>query len=169
VRARRSPPKELTAPLFEGIAGKGILAFHRGDPEAAPPSSKGVALVHCVDPKPKRRPFELLPAQGMQANQQATFFSDGGETVPTLPQALPPEAGHIPDWFPRTLNSTALQRCARGLPPSPAAAVDEAARDRSRSSRTPAPPSPTKRWSGARSCTLRQRACGRAAGPRAAP
>jgi hypothetical protein len=66
--------------LFEVIAGKSILSFRRDDPEDAsgPASSKCFALVQSFDKKPKRRLFELLQAQGVQANQQVTFFSDGG-------------------------------------------------------------------------------------------
>lgn len=67
--------------LFEVIAGKSILSFHRDDPEDVPSTSKCFALVQSVDKKPKRRLFDLLQSQGMQANQQITFFSDGGDTV----------------------------------------------------------------------------------------
>jgi len=72
--------------------------------------------VRSVDTKPKRRLFEVLHAQGMQANQQVTFFSDGGETVRTLPGYLHPEAEHILDWCHLTMKITVLQQCARGLP-----------------------------------------------------
>jgi len=129
VRARRDPTGKQTSNLFEVIAGKSILAFHRDDPDDVPPSSKCFALVQSVDTKPKRRLFELLQSQGMQANQQLTFFSDGGETVRTLPHSLHPEAEHILDWFHLTMKITVLQQCARGLPPSPAATVNEAAGD----------------------------------------
>lgn len=117
VRARRDPTGAKTTNLFEVIAGKSILAFRRDDPDDEPPSSKCFALVRSVDPKPKRRLFELLQAQGMQANQQVTFFSDGGDTVRTLPEYLHPEAEHILDWFHLTMKITVLQQCARGLPP----------------------------------------------------
>ena len=115
VRARRGASGEKTSNLFEVIAGKSILAFRRDDPDDAPPSSKCFALVQSVDTKPKRRLFDLLHAQGMQANQQVTFFSDGGETVRTLPAYLHPEADHILDWFHITMRITVLQQCARGL------------------------------------------------------
>jgi len=126
VRARRSTTGAKTANLFEVIAGKSILAFHRDDPEDEPPSSKCFALVRGVDPKPKRRLFDLLQAQGMQANQQVTFFSDGGDTVRTLPEYLHPEADHILDWFHIAMKITVLQQCARGLPPAaPATDADD--------------------------------------------
>jgi len=119
VRARRGASGEKTPNLFEVIAGKSILAFRRDDPDDAPPSSKCFALVQSVDTKPKRRLFDLLHAQGMQANQQVTFFSDGGETVRTLPAYLHPEAEHILDWFHITMRITVLQQCTRGLSRSP--------------------------------------------------
>lgn len=86
VRARRGATELKTGNLFEVIAGKSVLSFRRDDPEEVPPSSKCFALVRRVDQKPKRRLFELLQSQGMQANQQVTFFSDGGDTVRTLPE-----------------------------------------------------------------------------------
>ena len=59
---------------FEVITGKSILAFKRDDPEEAEsPDAKCFALVQTFDDKPKRRLFELLKSQGMQANQQMTF------------------------------------------------------------------------------------------------
>jgi hypothetical protein len=35
--------------------------------------------VHTYDSKPKRRLFDLLKSQGLQANQDVTFLTDGGE------------------------------------------------------------------------------------------
>src|SRR6266511_882516 len=115
VRARRGKSGEKTPKLSEVIAGKSNLSFRRDDPEDAPPSSKCFALVQSFDKKPKRRLFDLLQSQGMQANQQVTFFSDGGDTVRTLPEYLNPEADHILDWFHITMKITVLQQCARGL------------------------------------------------------
>jgi len=123
VRARRGTTGAKTANLFEVIAGKSIRSFRRDDPEDVPPAGKCFALVRSVDPKPKRRLFEVLHAQGMQANQQVTFFSDGGETVRTLPAYLHPEADHILDWFHLTMKITVLQQCARGLPESKTATI----------------------------------------------
>jgi len=50
------------------------------------------------------------------SSDTSTFFSDGGETVRTLPEYLHPEAEHILDWFHLTMKITVLQQCARGLP-----------------------------------------------------
>jgi hypothetical protein len=83
---------------FEVIVGKSILAFKREDKEDVP-SSKCFGFVQTVDPKPKRRLFELLQSQGLQMNQQLTFLSDGGDTVRDLQLYLSPEAEHLLDWF----------------------------------------------------------------------
>lgn len=115
VRARRDTTGSKTGHVFEVIAGKSILAFRRDDPDDVPPSSKCFALVRSIDPKPKRRIFTVLQSQGMQANQQVAFFSDGGDTVRTLPDYLHPDAEHILDWFHITMKITVLQQCARGL------------------------------------------------------
>jgi hypothetical protein len=47
-------------------------------------------LVQSYDDKPKLRLFEVLKGQGMQLNQQITFFSDGGDTVRNLQLYLNP-------------------------------------------------------------------------------
>jgi len=132
VRARRGATGEKTANLFEVIAGKSILSFRRDDPEEVPPSSKCFALVQIVDKKPKRRLFDLLLSQGMQANQQVTFFSDGGDNVRRLPEFLNPDSEHILDWFHITMRLTVLGQCARGLqqPAAADAANEEASLER---------------------------------------
>ena len=40
-----------------------------------------IGLVHGYDPKPKRRLFDVLKSQGLQANQDVTFLTDGGEAA----------------------------------------------------------------------------------------
>jgi transposase-like protein len=73
-------------------------------------------FVHRYDTKPKRRLFEVLKSQGMQANQQLTFLSDGGDTVRQLPRYLHPDAEHVLDWFHCTMRITVMQQMAKGLP-----------------------------------------------------
>jgi len=117
VRARRGAEGDKTGNLFEIITGKSVLSFRRDEPEGVPPESKCFAFVQGYDTKPKRRLFELLRSQGMQANQQVTFFSDGGDTVRRLPEYLNPNSEHILDWFHLTMKLTVLQQCAGGLAP----------------------------------------------------
>jgi len=100
---------------FEVIAGKSILAFRR-DEEQSETSSQCFAFVQTYDDKPKRRLFEHLQAQGMQANQQIEFLSDGGDTVRDLQLYLSPEAEHLLDWFHATMWITTLTQKAKGLP-----------------------------------------------------
>ena len=91
---------------FEVIAGKSVTAEG---------SSKRFALVQSYDDKPKRRVFEVLKSQGMQANQQVTFLSDGGDTVRDLQLYLNPNAEHILDWFHITMRLTVMLQMAKGL------------------------------------------------------
>ena len=84
---------------FEVIAGKSLLAFHRGEEAQVPVSSKCFAFVQTYDQHPKRRLFEVLQSQGHQLNQQVTFLSDGGDTVRDLQLYLNPQAEHLLDWF----------------------------------------------------------------------
>ncbi|MGH3711378.1 MAG: hypothetical protein ACRDRQ_25480 [Pseudonocardiaceae bacterium] len=55
---------------FEVIAGKAVPVDGR---------ATCFGYVQTYDTKPKRRLFEVLKTQGMQANQQVTFLTDGGE------------------------------------------------------------------------------------------
>jgi hypothetical protein len=56
-----------------------------------------LGFVQSYDTKSKRRLFDVLTSQGMQANQQLTFLSDGGDTVRNLPRYLHPQAEHVFD------------------------------------------------------------------------
>ena len=60
---------------FEVIASKSVTVLG---------ASKRFAFVANHDDKPKRRLFDVLKSQGMQANQRVTFPSDGGDTVREL-------------------------------------------------------------------------------------
>jgi len=71
--------------------------------------------VQTYDTKPKRRLYELLTAQGMQANQQVTFLTDGGSDVRELPLYLNPRAEHLIDWFHITMRLTVLGQMTKGL------------------------------------------------------
>ncbi len=77
--------------------------------------SRYIGLVHGYDRKPKRRLFELLKAQGLQANQDVTFLTDGGEEVRSLTELVTPEAEHVLDWFHIAMRLTVLEQYARGV------------------------------------------------------
>jgi len=51
------------------------------------------------DRKPKRRLFEVLKSQGLQANQDVTFLTDGGEEVRALTELVTPAAEHVLDCW----------------------------------------------------------------------
>ncbi len=91
---------------FELIVGRSI-------PDEREP--RYIGLVHGYDQKPKRRLFELLKAQGLQANQDVTFLTDGGEEVRSLTELVTPEAEHVLDWFHIAMRLTVLEQYARGV------------------------------------------------------
>jgi hypothetical protein len=91
---------------FEVIAGKAM-------PTDGAPTCFGFVQTH--DTKPKRRLFEVLAAQGMQANQQITFLTDGGEDIRELPRLLNPQAEHLLDWFHVTMRITVMTNMAKSL------------------------------------------------------
>jgi hypothetical protein len=99
---------------FEVIVGKSMLAFKR-DEEDETPSSKRFGFMQTLDPKPKRRLYEVLQSQGFQLNQQITFLSDGSDTVRELQLYMSPEAEHILDWHHVTMRLTILDQYAKGL------------------------------------------------------
>lgn len=74
-----------------------------------------VGLVHGYDRKPKRRLFDTLKSQGLQANQDVTFLTDGGEEIRALTELVTPESEHVLDWFHITMRLTVLEQYARGV------------------------------------------------------
>jgi hypothetical protein len=74
-----------------------------------------VGLVHGYDRKPKRRLFNTLKSQGLQANQDVTFLTDGGEEIRALTELVTPESEHVLDWFHITMRLTVLKQYARGV------------------------------------------------------
>ncbi len=77
--------------------------------------AKCFGFVQTYDRKPKRRLFEVLKSQGMQANQQVTFLTDGGDDVRELPLYLNPQAEHLLDWFHLAMRLTVMSQLAKGL------------------------------------------------------
>ena len=105
-----SQQRSRTDGWFEVIAGKAI-------PAAGRPACFG--YVQTYDTKPKRRLFEVLKAQGMAANQQVTFLTDGGEDIRDIPCYLNAQAEHLLDWFHLTMRITVMANMAKSLPPPP--------------------------------------------------
>jgi len=101
---------------FEVIVGQSV-------PEDR--DARYVGLVHTYDPRPKRRLFDLLKSQGLQANQDVTFLTDGGEEIRALTEFVTPESEHVLDWSHFTMRVTVLCQYARGV-----AHHDEAAGER---------------------------------------
>jgi hypothetical protein len=91
---------------FEVIVGRSL-------PEDR--DARYVGLVHGYDPKPKRRLFDMLKSQGLQANQDVTFLTDGGEEVRALTELVTPASEHVLDWFHITMRLTMLGQFARGV------------------------------------------------------
>lgn len=91
---------------FEIITGKCI-------PDERP--AKCFGFVQDYDAKPRRRVFEVLRSQGLQANQSVEFFTDGAPSLRSLTAYLNPEATHILDWFHLTMRITVLHQYALGL------------------------------------------------------
>ena len=83
--------------------------------DAASGEPRYFGLVHGHGTKPKRRLFETLREQGLQANQDVTFLTDGGEEVRALTEFVSPEAEHVLDWFHIATRLTVLEQYARGV------------------------------------------------------
>ncbi len=91
---------------FEVIVGRSM-------PEDGAPRYLG--FVHGFDQKPKRRLVDMLESQGMQANQDITFLTDGGEEVRALTERISPCSEHVLDWFHITMRITVLGQFAKGV------------------------------------------------------
>ncbi len=84
-------------------------------------AARYLGLVHGHDTKPKRRLFDLLTSQGLQANQDVTFLTDGGDEIKALTELISPCGEHVLDWFHITMRLTVLGQYAKGV-----AQLDEA-------------------------------------------
>lgn len=91
---------------FELIVGRSLP--EDGDP-------RYIGFVHGYDRKPQRRILDHLKKQGVQANQDITFITDGGEEVRSLAEMIAPASEHVLDWFHITMRITVLRQFAQGL------------------------------------------------------
>lgn len=98
--------KNRKAGWFEAIVGKSLQ-------DGKKPKRFGYVVNY--EQKPKRKLYEMLSKQGLQANQEVTFFSDGGDTVRELPLYLSPNSEHYLDWFHITMKITVMRQLAKGL------------------------------------------------------
>ena len=93
---------------FEIIAGK---SFSVG----APADTRRFGFVQNDDCHPERRLMAHLSAQGMQANQQIFFLSDGADNLRELQFDMYTQSIHVVDWFHLTMRLTVLMQYAKGL------------------------------------------------------
>ncbi|MCP4412038.1 MAG: ISKra4 family transposase [Gammaproteobacteria bacterium] len=91
---------------FEVVAGKSVSKTRE---------AKRFGFVQKYDSNPRHRLMDLLRKQGMQANQQIDFLSDGAENLSSLQFLMFPEANHTLDWFHITMRLTVLNQFAKGL------------------------------------------------------
>lgn len=101
---------------FEVIVGRLM-------PEDRP--ARYFGLVHGYDTKPKRRLVDVLTSQGLQANQDITFLTDGGEEIRALTELISPCSEHVLDWFHIAMRLTVLGQYARGVAQIERAAGDQ--------------------------------------------
>jgi hypothetical protein len=91
---------------FEVIVGRSM-------PEEGP--ARYLGFVHGFDRKPQRRLLDMLESQGIQANQDITFLTDGGEEIRSLTEGISPCSEHVLDWFHITMRITALGQFTKGV------------------------------------------------------
>jgi hypothetical protein len=91
---------------FEVIVGRSM-------PEDGP--SRYLGFVHGHDRKPKRRLIDVLESQGVQANQDITFLTDGGKEILALTDRISPCSEHVLDWFHITMKITVLGQFVKGV------------------------------------------------------
>lgn len=83
--------------------------------EARAGGARYIGVVHGYDRKPQRRILDHLKKQGVQANQDITFITGGGEEVRSLAEMIAPASDHVLDWFHITMRITVLRQFAQGL------------------------------------------------------
>jgi len=83
--------------------------------EATSPSTKRLGFVQTRATPSKRRLYEVLHSHGFQRHQAITLLSDGDDKRRTLQGEMSPQATHILDGFPLTMQLTVLGQCGKGL------------------------------------------------------
>ncbi|GAA4020302.1 hypothetical protein GCM10022408_37830 [Hymenobacter fastidiosus] len=113
------PPRPLVVGLDGGYVRhwhkKGCFEVIAGKSMPAEGTAKCFGFMQEVDVKPRRRVFEVLRSQGLQANQSVEFFTDGASILRSLTSYLSAESTHILDWFHLTMRLTVLHQYALGF------------------------------------------------------
>ena len=98
--------------LSAGVApGAPVLPGHGLTLKATEP----LGLAHGYDREPKRRLVNVLESQGLQANQDITFLTDGGDEIKALTELISPCGEHVLDWFHVAMRLTVLGQYAKGI------------------------------------------------------
>lgn len=77
--------------------------------------AKRFGFVQKIDDNPRKKLMAQLTSQGMQANQQITFLSDGADNLRELQFNFYPESRHVLDWFHITMRLTVLNQYTKGV------------------------------------------------------
>ncbi len=111
-------------PLTVGIDGRYVRNWHEkktnfevvvGKSFSKTKETKRFGFVQKYDLNPRHRLMDVLQKQGIQANQQIEFLSDGAENLRSLQTMMYPEATHTLDWIHITMRLTVLNQFAKGL------------------------------------------------------
>ena len=70
--------------------------------------------MHGYEWKPRRRLFDVLNSQGLQANQDVRFLSNSGDEVRAPTELVTPAGEHVLDWFQITMRVTLLTQFIGG-------------------------------------------------------
>ena len=71
--------------------------------------------MHGYEWKPRRRLFDVLNSQGLQANQDVRFLSNSGDEVRAPTELVTPAGEHVLDWFQITMRVTLLTQFIGGV------------------------------------------------------
>lgn len=80
-----------------------------------PDGVEHVGAVGWVADRQRAGDGDVLTSHRMQANQQVTFLTDGGEDIRELPRYLNPDSEHLLGWFHITMRITVMTQLATGL------------------------------------------------------
>ena len=103
-----------TKPTCEVMMGQRPLSCSEAEADQASASTR-LGFVPTLETTPKRRLYEVVPAQGLQMHQASTVFSAGNATFRALQVELSPQALQSLDWLHRTMTLTVFGQFGKGL------------------------------------------------------